>query len=44
VIGNNRIMYWPTRAWTGTDHFVYQVCDNVGSCDTATVTVVVQPR
>ena len=44
VRGNRRIMYWPTRNWTGTDSFVYRVCDSSGSCDTTTVTVVVSRR
>ncbi|MGB5051707.1 MAG: tandem-95 repeat protein [Caldilineaceae bacterium] len=35
------ITYTPNSGFTGTDIFGYQVCDNDGYCDTATVSVVV---
>jgi HD-GYP domain-containing protein (c-di-GMP phosphodiesterase class II) len=44
VRGNRRIMYWPTRNWTGTDTFTYRICDAAGSCATSTVTVDVTRR
>ncbi|RME57011.1 MAG: tandem-95 repeat protein, partial [Caldilineae bacterium] len=38
---NGEITYTPATGWTGTDSFIYQVCDNDSHCDTATVTVIV---
>jgi gliding motility-associated-like protein len=37
------ITYTPNPNWFGTDSFVYQVCDDQGACDQATVTVHVTP-
>ncbi|MCO6175387.1 cadherin-like domain-containing protein, partial [Flavobacterium sp. NRK F10] len=37
------VTYTPDPNYVGTDTFEYQVCDNEGLCDTATVTVVVNP-
>ncbi|MCW3461912.1 DUF7927 domain-containing protein [Chitinophaga nivalis] len=34
--------YTPNPGFTGTDSYVYQVCDNQGACATATVTIIVQ--
>ena len=39
---NGRITYTPTTGFSGTDSFAYQMCDDQGLTDTATVTVVVQ--
>ncbi len=43
VIVNNdgTITYTPNEDFIGEDTFVYQVCDNDGLCDTATVTIIV---
>ena len=35
------VTYTPDPDFNGTDTFEYQVCDNEGACDTATVTVTV---
>ena len=35
--------YTPNTGFTGTDTFTYQVCNQVGQCSTATVTVTVLP-
>ncbi|MCG2463000.1 cadherin-like domain-containing protein, partial [Flavobacteriaceae bacterium F89] len=35
------VTYTPDTGYNGTDTFEYTVCDNAGTCDTATVTVVV---
>ncbi|HEY6569178.1 MAG TPA: Ig-like domain-containing protein, partial [Candidatus Limnocylindrales bacterium] len=37
------ITYTPDPDWSGTDTFSYQVCDDQGACDTADVTVTVDP-
>ena len=37
------ITYEPDPDFTGTDIFTYEVCDTDGVCDTATVTVEVDP-
>lgn len=36
--------YTPNGGFTGTDSFTYQVCDDGNLCDTAVVTVTVNPR
>jgi hypothetical protein len=40
---NGLITYTPNLNFNGIDTFTYQVCDNDGDCDTATVTVTVHP-
>jgi hypothetical protein len=35
------VTYTPNPDFNGVDTFVYQVCDNEGACDTATVTITV---
>ncbi|NAS11825.1 T9SS type B sorting domain-containing protein [Flavobacteriaceae bacterium R33] len=37
------ITYVPDLGFIGTDTFTYTICDSVGNCSTATVTVVVNP-
>jgi len=37
------ITYEPDENYTGTDTFTYEICDVAGACDTATVTVDVNP-
>ena len=34
-------VYTPNTGYSGPDGFVYQVCDQFGACDTATVTILV---
>ena len=41
VNDDGTITYTPDFDYIGDDTFVYQVCDNDGLCDTATVTVIV---
>jgi len=35
--------YTPVSGYIGADSFTYQICDTVGACDTATVTITVGP-
>ena len=37
------ITYTPNPGFIGTDSFDYTVCDTLGNCDTATITIVVTP-
>ncbi len=37
------ITYTPDSDFSGTDSFNYTICDDAGSCDQATVTIVVSP-
>ncbi len=39
--GENAFTYTPNEGFTGTDTFIYQICDPDGLCDEATVTVIV---
>ncbi|MBN1995360.1 MAG: tandem-95 repeat protein [Anaerolineae bacterium] len=39
--GTGQITYTPNLNFSGSDTFIYQVCDNDGACDTATVTITV---
>ncbi|SDC37574.1 Ig-like domain-containing protein, partial [Williamwhitmania taraxaci] len=43
VNGDNTVTYTPNAGFTGTDTFIYQVCDADGDCATATVTITVNP-
>ncbi len=36
---DDSVIYTPDTGYNGTDTFEYTVCNNVGTCDTATVTV-----
>ncbi len=40
---DDRLTYTPNNNFQGTDTFTYTICDTLGSCSTATVTVVVNP-
>nr|WP_286941607.1 gliding motility-associated C-terminal domain-containing protein [Allomuricauda sp.] len=40
---DDTVTYTPNAGFTGTDTFDYTICDNLGNCSTATVTVVVTP-
>lgn len=40
---NGKIAYTPAKDFNGTDTFVYEICDDKGATDTATVTVTVKP-
>jgi hypothetical protein len=37
------ITYEPDSGFNGTDTFIYRLCDTENACDTATVTVNVNP-
>ncbi len=39
IVAGGSIRYTPNVGFTGTDTFVYEICDGGGLCDTATVTV-----
>ncbi len=43
VAANGIVTYTPAAGYIGTDTFTYQVCDSASACDTATVTVTVNP-
>jgi len=40
---DDTVNYSPNFGFQGTDSFDYTLCDNIGNCDTATVTVMVNP-
>jgi hypothetical protein len=42
-LGNGSFTYTPNANFSGTDSFVYEVCDSDGVCATATVTITVTP-
>lgn len=39
--GNGNFTYVPNNGFTGTDNFIYQICDDMGLCDTALVTITI---
>ncbi len=39
--GDGTFVYTPAVGFSGTDGFVYEICDTEGACDTATVTITV---
>jgi sugar lactone lactonase YvrE len=39
--GDGTLTYTPNAAYTGSDSFVYEICDSSGLCDTATVSITV---
>ena len=39
--GDGTITYTPDPGFTGSDNFVYEICDDLGACDTASVTITV---
>jgi len=41
--GNNSLNYTPDTGFSGTDMITYVTCNNCPLCDTATVTIVVEP-
>lgn len=41
---NGSFIYTPDTGYTGIDTFIYETCDPFGACDTAIVTLLVQPR
>lgn len=41
---NGEITYVPNPNFNGTDSFVYSVCDDKGACDTARVSIVIEPH
>jgi hypothetical protein len=41
--GDGTITYSPDLGFYGSDSFVYEICDDLGACDTAAVTVTVIP-
>ena len=40
---DDSVIYTPDDGFLGTDSFEYTLCDNVGNCSTATVTILVNP-
>ena len=43
INGDGTVTYTPDPDFHGTDTFEYQVCDDDGACDIATVTITVDP-
>jgi hypothetical protein len=41
--GDGTFTYTPNMDYAGSDGFVYEICDTTGQCDTATVSLVVNP-
>lgn len=41
--GDGTITYTPASDFNGVDTFDYEICDTIGACDTATVTITVTP-
>jgi hypothetical protein len=41
--GNGSFTYTPNLNFNGPDSFVYRICDTAGMCDTATVSITVNP-
>jgi len=41
--GDGTITYTPNLDFNGIDSFVYEICDTIGSCDTATVNISISP-
>jgi hypothetical protein len=41
--GNGSFNYTPNPNFNGSDSFVYEICDTLGACDTATVSITVAP-
>ncbi len=39
--GDGSFVYTPTLGFSGSDGFVYAICDSLAACDTATVTITV---
>ena len=43
IVGTGIFEYTPNPGYVGIDSFTYQICNNAGQCDTATVTINVSP-
>jgi len=41
IVNGNQFTYTPNAGFNGTDSFTYQICDDDGNCDVATVTITV---
>lgn len=41
--GTGAVTYTPAAGFTGSDSFTYQVCDDDGACNSATVSITVSP-
>jgi len=41
--GDGTFTYTPNPGYTGTDSFIYEVCDSTSQCDTALVTITINP-
>ncbi len=37
------VLYTPNTGYSGVDTCIYEVCDNLGNCDTATIVITVVP-
>jgi hypothetical protein len=43
ILSGGRIRYTPSPGFSGTDGFVYQICNSLGACGQASVSVTVNP-
>ncbi len=43
LIADGHVTYFPNTGFSGTDRFIYQVCDPIGACDTAEARITVSP-
>ncbi len=41
TVGSGKIAYTPSTGYSGSDSLTYEVCDNEGACDSATVSITV---
>jgi VCBS repeat-containing protein len=41
--GDGTFNYTPNLNYNGPDSFVYEICDTYGSCNTATVSIIIEP-
>jgi uncharacterized repeat protein (TIGR01451 family) len=44
VTSDNKLVYTPDDGFFGVDQLTYKVCDSLGNCDTAEVTIEVKPQ
>ncbi len=44
VVNGSQITYTPAANYSGSDSFTYRICDNDGDCDTAMVTITIDPN
>ena len=43
LVEDGAVLYTPNTSYIGIDTCVYEVCDNLGNCDTATIVITIVP-